>query len=69
MGAVYDTFIASSASTKIHFYNATGLADSYAGLDNVDLEAASAVPKPASVALHGTGLILLGLTRHQREAA
>ena len=63
------SFTASSASTKIDFFNATPVADNEAGVDNVDLEVAAAVvTEPASVAILGAGLVLLGVTRRRRKA-
>jgi hypothetical protein len=51
------TFQANFLSTNIAFYNGTGLADAYTGLDNVAL---TAVPEPA-----GWILFLLGATSLQ----
>jgi hypothetical protein len=66
------SFTASSASTTIDFYNATS-GDNYAGLDNVDLEQAGAVPAPVIgrglPVLLAAGSILVGarLLKHRKR--
>lgn len=59
-------FTATSALTKIGFYNenTTGsYYDHYVGLDAVSLEA---IPEPASIALVGCGLLAAGLLQRRR---
>lgn len=51
------TFVATNTTTRIAFTNETGLADNYAGLDDVSL---TAVPEPATWAMMVMGFLGMG---------
>jgi hypothetical protein len=62
-------FVATSSSTTIAFINADPSSDNHNGLDNVDITTGlEAVPEPASLAVCGGGLALLGVLARRKHS-